>query len=244
MSQDSTSRFVYVWESPRLVALSWCYVSEMAAKGTPNPGRRVLGSEFKPIRLSHPLPLHSALRARQWRSRAHHRRDFLSQLNSDLTFSPVLLLKMCSCCISRAEETRHLLLGILGLHTHVQYCSVRGGEWRLIWCTWTWVVKENCMYVLLLLLLIFCSITWRCGKGSLHHCLSVSLFLLNVQHVGQKWQIFCVCLCYIFVNQVVHTSLKGEFKKKIKMLPSTHPNTDESQVKFRNLAAFLNRWRL
>lgn len=103
-----------------------------------------------------PHSLLSAFKARQWRSRAHRRRDFLSQLNSDLTFSPTLHFKICSCCIGEAGGTRHLLLGILGLH-RLTYSAAH--------CEGSYCKKTACMYFWYYFIL--CSVTWQCGQWSL-----------------------------------------------------------------------------
>lgn len=124
-----------------------------------------LGSEFKPTRTRnppHPSLLHSAFKARQWCSRAHYRRDFLSQLNSDLTFSPALHFIICSRSIGVAGGTRHLLLGILSVH-RLMYSAA--------YCEGWYCRKTACMYFWYYFIL--CCVTWQCGQ-------------LLLPHVGQK----------------------------------------------------------
>lgn len=105
---------------------SGCYVSETAAKGTPNPGRRVLGSEFNPAPPprppTHPPALQPALKARQWRSRAERREDLLSQLNSDLTFSPQRWVLTCGMARREHATCRSVFwvyTGVVVRHLHV-----------------------------------------------------------------------------------------------------------------------------
>lgn len=119
------------WERKKILSLSRYYVCTIAARETSNTGRSVLGSEFRPIwPPTHPLSLCSSFKARQLHSRAHHRKNFLGQLNSGLTFSPTLQFKICYCCIGSVRETRHLLLGIFGLHRLMHSIALwRVGGW-------------------------------------------------------------------------------------------------------------------